>query len=500
MRARLSLVTAAIAVIGVAPASAAAVTHRAEIGPAQGVSASVTGDRVTLTFSGAALAVGRKINAERWYLACAPHRAPGLLLVDAPDPDSGGDVSGDAEIKTSADGTAVTYSTRVDSVKTDDACELSRIARDGGGGVAARAALTPAGAAWIDETERATRMVDVLFAARPTRAYRPAAYLMSIGDGEVVALDAPDATPPAGKIGYWTKGRAVSYATASAAGRRLAIQDLGGGMLRTNVLDALFAWTPPDPGAGVAGPGAPGRSARAARAPAGRDGGASTAGDPAPDEEGVTSADGVRVKAVAGGTLIVRFTGRSAAAYRRSIAGHRTKVLCIDPPGTALLGGVSEFGELAAATVRAPRRGGVLRVKIAPAHRDLCTISVGKRTVAVIAVGAAGRRYLETVVALGAITDGVPDGLVPADATTYRDAATVVAGQKAIVALASPGQRVPKGKVGFWTDGDRHALVAVSSASGKRYVMADEGDGVVRSNLFGPLLGILGVLDRGLAG
>jgi hypothetical protein len=492
MRPRSVSLIAATTLIALTPAGASAVTHRAEIGPEQGVSASLAGDRVTLTFSGGALAFGKKITAEHSYLECAPHPAPGLLFSGDASADTGGEVSGDAEIKTSADGTAVTYSIRLGSVNGIDACELTmggRVDDD----VQARAALTPAGAAWIDETERATRMVDVLHAARPTRAYRSAIDMVSIGGGEVVALDGPDATPPAGKIGYWSKGRAVSYVTTSAAGRRLAIQDLGGGMLRTDALDALSGWTPPDPAAAIEG-------LDATPAPAGADSGSSEAGDTTDDASAVTNADGVRVKAVAGGKLIVRFTGRSAAAYRRHVAGHRTKVLCIDTPGTTLLGGVPDLGGLSTATLRAPRHGGALRVRIAPAHRDLCVISVGKRTVAMVTVSASARRYLEGYAALDMLSAGVSDALVPTSGTTYPAAATLAAGHKAIVALATPGQRVPNGKVGLWTDGGRRALVAVNGATGKRYVMADEGDGFVRANAFGPLLALIGLLNAGAAG
>jgi hypothetical protein len=42
-----------------------------------------------------------------------------------------------------------------------------------------------------------------------------------------------------------------------------------------------------------------------------------------------------------------------------------------------------------------------------------------------------------------------------------------------------------------WTDGARRAVVAVRSASGRRLITADEGDGMVRTNVYGDLLSLM---------
>jgi hypothetical protein len=69
---------------------------------------------------------------------------------------------------------------------------------------------------------------------------RPADEVVADGRGLVVALDGPDASPPAGKVGYWTDGtRFVVAYVGKVSGRRLFFEDEGDDVVRTNVLPYL---------------------------------------------------------------------------------------------------------------------------------------------------------------------------------------------------------------------------------------------------------------------
>jgi hypothetical protein len=57
--------------------------------------------------------------------------------------------------------------------------------------------------------------------------------------------------------------------------------------------------------------------------------------------------------------------------------------------------------------------------------------------------------------------------------------------------MAGPGATVRPGRVGVWTDGAQRAAVAITSPSGRRITLADEGEGTVRTNLYAELAGIL---------
>jgi len=65
------------------------------------------------------------------------------------------------------------------------------------------------------------------------------ALVLERGRGAYVALDGPDGTPPAGKVGYWTDGVRWVTAALTTAGRRLFI-DQGPEVITTNVLPYLL--------------------------------------------------------------------------------------------------------------------------------------------------------------------------------------------------------------------------------------------------------------------
>ncbi|HWI70566.1 MAG TPA: hypothetical protein VNT55_01325, partial [Baekduia sp.] len=377
-----------------------------------------------------------------------------------------------------------------------DVCEVSRItATSKNTSVTtpvARAALTPAGDVWVDESERALAMQKLLTGARTAHGYEPAARL---GDG-VEALGSPDATPSAGRIGYWTDGSHATVAATSDAGRRLVMQDLGDGMLRTNVLDKadpfgdLDADTLSDPLSNAKGKNPE-----------------NDAGD-SPYEAGrpMLPKDGVRA-AIGGRRLIVRFTRGSAKALR-AVAGRRVGASCFARPAASVFpvlladGGVSASG-----TTRAPRSGGRIAIPLSRGKADVCLVVDDGTIVAIATPTATGLRWWRDLNSVLLLLAADLDHLGAAGGKTYRPTADAIAhSRKGLVAMAKAGGRAPVNRVGVWTDGAHRATVATRSASGRVFTLADEGDGMVRTNVVGEVsnLGLLlmlgGTADGGKVG
>jgi hypothetical protein len=474
MRRSATVIIAAAVTVGLAGTAPAAV-QRVEYGPPQGVRATATGKTVEIRFTGASATFGKAHAGRPVVVTCAAHPVPGLAFT-GPDADDAVDdaLDGLATVRVAADGASVRATFKR---APGDACEIHGLENPAlPSSEIARAALTPAGATWIDEETLGTRMVDLAYAASPSGTYRTAADVVALGGGNVVALDTPDATPPAGKLGYWSHGRAVSFVATSAAGRHLVLQDLGGGMLRTDVLEALAGWTPPQ---GIKLPGAAGDDGDTRSDPVAENG----PGEDLGPDDGVTGH-------LAGRTLVVRFSGGKAAKAYRSIAGHRIEVLCVTAPATPLLGGRTSFGPGNGAAVRVPRRGGIVRVALPSGSRDICVLTFGDREVATVVPSAAGRRYLGGLAALAAFFEKVPDDLGVGGATSYPGAQTIAAAHPGLIPMATPGQALTPGRLGVWTDAHQQALLAMATASGQRFVIADEGGGRIRTNVFTPLLAL----------
>jgi hypothetical protein len=462
------VIIAVVLTVGSA-ATAAAATQRVEYGPAQGVQATATGTTVEIRFTGVAAAFGQAHKGQRVTIACAARPVPGLAFAGST---TGVDAAVDhvldrlATARIAAGGASVRATLKG---APGDACDVT-----GGddpvpaGENRARAALTPAGATWIDEQVLGTRMLDLAFAANPGAVYRPAADVVRLGGGTVVALDAPDAAPPAGKIGYWSSGRAVSFVATSAAGRHLVLQDLGGGMLRTDVFSALTDWTPPH---GVPKP---------AQGDEGID-------DDDDDSEDLGPQDGVTGH-LADDTLVIRFSGGRAAKAYRTLAGRRAALICGAAPAPPLLGAALVEHVPRATFVRVPRRGGIVRARLSAGGHDVCEIVLGKRVVATVLPTKAGRHFFGGFFALLTLTP--PAGLTAPDATRYPAPATLAAAHRGVVPMTTPGQALKPGALGVWTDGDRQAVLATVDADGYRYLFADEGGGRIRTNAFSLLLAL----------
>jgi hypothetical protein len=107
-----------------------------------------------------------------------------------------------------------------------------------GNEVVAAAPLTARGRTFLDELGIASLLSVVLEIGADDGTPAPAADVVAHGNGAIVALDGPDASPPRGKAGYWTDGLRVVVAGVSAAGRRLFVEEERD-VIRTNVLGYL---------------------------------------------------------------------------------------------------------------------------------------------------------------------------------------------------------------------------------------------------------------------
>jgi hypothetical protein len=133
--------------------------------------------------------------------------------------------------------------------------------------------------------------------------------------------------------------------------------------------------------------------------------------------------------------------------------------------------------------VRVPRRGAILRATLrAGRPADLCSVSDDGTVVAAVALTAAGRDVFTDFGFASPFFDNI--GLAAKGATTYAPAATLAARDpERLVALPGPEAFPPAGRrLGIWTSGDR-AVMSVTSTTGHRFAMADEGNGVLRSNV-----------------
>jgi hypothetical protein len=474
----IGLVTVGLAVFA---ASASAVTLVTE-----GASATRTGDRVDLAFTPAALAAAKLKAGAKVDISCELVPLASSLAFFVTDEEAeDGTVYGQGTI--GADGT-----TRIPLFGSEgsapgvprpvvDKCEVERLDRLSANSTFStpitQVALTPAGVVWVDEYLRGLRLHELLVRAHGAQGYAPAA-------PGAVALPAPGTAPPAGQIGYWTNGTRATVVAVSAAGRRLVAEDLGHGMLRTNVFEQL------DPVGAV--------STDVFRELLEPDGGfAEKLSDkdrgPSPQIPGgpLDPSDGVRTSRD-GRRLIVRFTGRSAKTIRL-LAGRRISVLCLRRPAPTLFPsrGIAKDDVGGSGRTRVPTRGGRVVFGLSAAKGDLCLVVDDGALIAYAARGAAGRRWFYDFDALVRIVGADTSHLAAPGAKAYRTTADAVRRSDGLVALAGPNGPAPVGQIGVWTDGGQRSVVATRSGSGRTYLLADDGQGVVRTNVFGGLSGLL---------
>lgn len=456
------------------------------LGAAEGVTATRGGGRIEIRLAGAAAAAAQRYVGHELMVSCERHPAPGLLF--GAD-EIGGSTATSAVVRRTADG-ALSLNTLLQGDPDGDVCLVARDARPrvvghegpfrlvagGRRPPLARVAMTPEGAAWIDELGHVAALSAAWRKLSPGATYPlPAAAAASMG---LVALDGPGATPPPGAVGYWSDGAArATFVTLSAAGRRLVVEDLGGGMGRSNVdpfTSDISAMLDEDRSYEVETDDLDrGRSPVQGKLP-------------------LDAGDGVRAR-LAGRVLTVRFGGRSAKTLR-ALAGRRLGVTCAATPPSGRVTSAQSFTDaFQHVVVRVPRRGDTLRIGLRRAGRaDLCAIDDDGNSVASFEPTAAGRAIFADFAALGPLFD--LEDLAPAGAAAYPPAATLAAQHpRSLVALSGPGAFPPAGRrAGVWTAGDQLVL-SVTSTTGHHFVLADEGNGVRRSNVDTLLLWIIGL-------
>ncbi len=463
MRTRSVLLITLVALIGATPASAATPV----LGPADGVQATRTDATLVVTFTGDpakwAPLVGREVLTSCRHVPSTM----GLQLVDEPDELGGGVFAG--QEKVAADGTLRYTLNPEDTKKSFDMCSLAGLDKRRGLVELAEAAVTSDGVTWLDESRRAKALHALLDRATGPRGYRP---LAALGTG-IAALDGPGVTPAAEQTGYWTDGTRATVATLSAAGRRLVIEDLGQAMLRTNVFEQS------DPYASLWND----TLAQVGEVADLIDPATSKKRSPYRGKHPLAGRDGVRV-GVAGRRVRIRFNGRSAATFRK-LAGRRVGVLCVTRPAPSLFPPPSS-SRVRHATTRVPRAGDAIVLTLRGRPGDLCLVVDAGAQVALVPTTPKGRRWLQDLQALDLMTGDSTNKLAPKGASSYWPTATVVAHSgKDLVAMSGPDGRVAVGRVGVWTDGGHRGALATASASGWRPAFVDEGEGMVRTNLFG---------------
>jgi hypothetical protein len=477
-----------IAVVSLtAGAALAAPAGAAVLGPGDGVTATRNGTRLDVTFTPAALTAAKVKAGSSVDLSCFRWAPPALALSEQ---DSERDLT-DANGTIGADGVAhLTLAGDLDEKTpgTLDYCEIHRedlIGRNASVVMIARVSLTPTGVTLVDETQRAVNLRHLLIKARAAPGYQPVA----AHDGAAVAMDSPDATPPAGQVGYWTDGTRASVATLSAAGRRLVIEDRGGLVVRTNVLEEMDVYGEEDPlpaGAADARPTKDAKEPDDDRSPS-----------PFAREVALTPREGLRASR-SGRKLTLHFTGAAAATFRR-LAGRHVAVACLpaSPPSLLpnLLGAFTTTTDPKTSShgiARVARRGGEATVPLRGNAKaaDVCLVTDDDTAIGVVTASPAGARWLQDYRALESFSTDDLKFAAPGG-RTYRTTAQLVAEKPGrYVAMSGPDAPVPVGKVGIWSDGAHQAALAVRSATGRRFVVADEGDRMGRTNVLGQVSGL----------
>jgi hypothetical protein len=214
----------------------------------------------------------------------------------------------------------------------------------------------------------------------------------------------------------------------------------------------------------------------------------------------VGEADGVRVVRQPG-AIVVKFTPKADTLWRR-VAGRRVLLFCADLPADSSDRDPSYSRE---AGFRAPKRGRTLRLRTGDRTRgiDYCLVLLDRRRsrplIAAIPLTQLGAVYLDESEKAGSLLAIVLATRLFAEekglkafpthsqlvefiaALPAAPSAELVAG--GIVALASPAEAPPDGKLGYYSDGAERMAVVIVSGSGRRLFIELEPDEVQRTNV-----------------
>ncbi len=257
MLARRQLIVPALAaaILALAVPPAALAQAPLPIGESKGVRAERVKGQITITFTKDARRLHRRLAGRLIVLTCT--NVPPDRGLRGPEVTTGGDSLVRVPAKRRRFRTG-------EGSRPLDYCRLSlpakRVTRDGvrmrvSQRVLVAIPLTRAGAVQLDEEEKAASVAGMLLLVKVLAERRkidtwptPAdliAYLTRLSrpaGRRVVALPSAAATPPAGKIGYWSDGgENGAIVVLSRAGRRLFLELGADDVLRTNLTEYLFA-------------------------------------------------------------------------------------------------------------------------------------------------------------------------------------------------------------------------------------------------------------------
>jgi hypothetical protein len=216
----------------------------------------------------------------------------------------------------------------------------------------------------------------------------------------------------------------------------------------------------------------------------------------------VGETDGVRVVREHGAIVVV-FTARADKLYKR-VAGKRVLVSCTELGDSGVSSG--EVG------LRAPKHRGKLRTGDLTRGMDYCRVWLAPRTtrrhgnkvhhsrvhLVSIPLTQKGAVFLDEqfkaldlmgVLFIASLTadkqklDGYPTHAQMLQQFPQLDGH--------LVALATPADAPPPGKVGYYSDGQQHLAVAIISASGRRLFIEYAADEVLTTNVAGYIFGDL---------
>ena len=217
----------------------------------------------------------------------------------------------------------------------------------------------------------------------------------------------------------------------------------------------------------------------------------------------VGEADGVRIFRERG-AIVVKFTPRAGKLWRL-VAGRRVSVSCTNLPRAGK--GGSTVSSEGGTVFRAPKRGRTLRTGDRSRGLDYCEVSLARQGEPFVAVALtqAGAVYLDErkkAVTLSAVLSvanlvaseenlkGYPTHAQLIDFLSgFRPAPAVRRFARRIVALASPADTPPAGRVGYYSDGGERVAAVILSRSARRLFIEFEPDDVLRTNVADFILG-----------
>jgi hypothetical protein len=189
------------------------------------------------------------------------------------------------------------------------------------------------------------------------------------------------------------------------------------------------------------------------------------------------------VKALhAHGETVITFRGRHGKQLYKRVAGREINLIC-DP---AQLDPTSPFFSRDKDAFVAPKRSPKLRATL---EGDWCEVLLVRKhhkpkPIVAVAITPAGAVFLDERVHAVVVHGLVEGASIESAAGSYPTTTEFLANHPGVLALANPGDPVPPGKFGFYSDGAQHVEAVGVSSAGKRLFEDVNGD-VVSTNVLG---------------